>query len=151
MLSIVQNTLLKIEYQKVRHQILYSNVGYALSVLLGYRVPIEYSPYTLLKCWVWKVQFSIPYSNFEYPKYDLQYSTLILSTKKYDPLKSTQIWVTLLNTPLQHWTCGHTQPYLSWPLTTWPWTKLTFRTNFYIPSSWRLHYNTPGEKWREGL
>ena len=37
---------------------------------------------------------------FEYQEYDLQYSTLILSTKKYEPLKSTQIWVTLLNTPL---------------------------------------------------
>jgi len=46
---------------------------------------------TLLNDWVAWVRHSVLYSNFEYQKYDIKYSTQILSTKKYDIKYSTQM------------------------------------------------------------
>ena len=62
---------------------------------------------TLPNIWVPKLWPQILYSAFEFQKYDIKYSAQNFEYWKYDPLKSTQIWVTLLNTPLEFCAVGY--------------------------------------------
>ena len=111
--SMASNTLLKFWVPKVWHQIRYSNIGQALSVM---------TPWWEIQRWLkhckgglrWvctfvyssKILKYLLYSAFEYQKYDLKYSTQILSTKSTTSNTLLKIWVLksmTSNTLLKYW------------------------------------------------